>query len=157
MKNSETPKHVLARKRRSINNNTINEFDAALKSFKEVCAAESTEFDKFGESVASQLKSMPLQYALELQLELQEMITKRRIKLLQNENNSANDANIQNAHRPSSSLHSGTDTRGLSSPTHSEELPSSPQWENSNEQPNDYYSEESSNAIFIAMRGAEIL
>lgn len=157
MKNAETPKLTYTKKRRPINNNT-NEFDAALKSFKEVCAAESTEFDKFGESIASQLKSMPLKFALELQLELQEMITKKRIKLLENENNSANDVNIQNEYRPSSSLHySDTDTSGLSSPTYSVQFPFSPECENGDEQPNDYNSQDSNNVIFVAMKGAQIL
>lgn len=44
-----------------------------------------TEFDAFGWSVAAQLKSLPLIDALELQLQIQQLITEERLKRIRNE------------------------------------------------------------------------
>ncbi|XP_030762475.1 uncharacterized protein LOC115887245 [Sitophilus oryzae] len=57
------------------------EFQTTAKRFRK--DTEQSEFDIFGQSVASQLKSLPLKEALELQLELQQIITEKRLILLQ--------------------------------------------------------------------------
>lgn len=44
-------------------------------------AETKTEFDVFGSSVAAQLKTMPWENALELQLQIQQLITRYRLNL----------------------------------------------------------------------------
>ncbi|XP_046145931.1 uncharacterized protein LOC123989255, partial [Osmia bicornis bicornis] len=44
-----------------------------------IATSKNTEFDIFGQSVAAQLNNMPLEDALQLQLEIQQLITRKRI------------------------------------------------------------------------------
>ncbi|KAF5298690.1 hypothetical protein FQR65_LT19594 [Abscondita terminalis] len=160
---NETPHSTFLKKRRVTNDHTANkEFDAALKTFKEVCDAESSEFDKFGESIASQLKNMPIKDALELQLELQQIITKRRLKLLENGHISGNNFITpiisESESRPSISLsdrYSNT-SRTSTSLSNNLEYAYSPDFEISYED-SGTCTQDSSNAIYIAMEGADIL
>ena len=64
---------------------TKTHFEDALNTFKEICCAKSTEFDKFGERVSAQLKSLPSREAIKLQLQIQQLITSNKLEILDNE------------------------------------------------------------------------
>lgn len=94
-----------------------------------------TEFDIFAEGIAAQLKNMPLEEALNTQVEIMEVVTKRRLRLLRQskegskivENSRASVESCECKYRPTSPIYypyiSPTHTR-VSSPTYERSSPS---------------------------------
>ncbi|KAI5642828.1 alcohol dehydrogenase transcription factor myb/SANT-like domain-containing protein [Phthorimaea operculella] len=74
---NESTSTVSKRKKTSTNNN-LNEVLNCLKDI-----ASDNEFVAFGRSVGMQLKNMPLDIAVQLQMEIQSHITKTRLEYLQ--------------------------------------------------------------------------
>ncbi|XP_072930231.1 uncharacterized protein [Epargyreus clarus] len=67
---------------KNIESNHLQLLTSAIQKIENIVTTNSTitEFDVFGQSVAAQLKSMAFDEALQLQLEIQQLITMRRIK-----------------------------------------------------------------------------
>lgn len=64
-----------------------NSSNNVVEEFKQTCSNQSTtenEFDVYGKHVAIQLKQLPLQDALQLQVEIQYLLTKARLQSINN-------------------------------------------------------------------------
>ncbi|KAK9501292.1 hypothetical protein O3M35_012033 [Rhynocoris fuscipes] len=64
--------------------NTVQLLSTTVESLNNISAAytaasKKSEFDVFGESVAAQLNNMPFEKAIELQLEIQQLISRKRL------------------------------------------------------------------------------
>ncbi|CAH1962204.1 unnamed protein product [Acanthoscelides obtectus] len=129
-------------------------FEDAVSSLSAICKEESTEFDKFGERIAAQLKQFPLEDAVTLQLEIQQLITQTRLRVINRHKTSPVSINTCNPGltacmtSPFSPDDYNIPTPSSVNSYHSE---SYSECSNINKRTND------SNTIFLAISGAQII
>lgn len=95
------------RKRSQLTNDSF--LKNAVETFQSIASQPNDEYDNFGSSISSQLRSMPLPDALELQADIQHMISMHRIQLFRHSHTSLSTAqNSQMCPSPSESYSSSS-------------------------------------------------
>lgn len=140
---------------RQSENNADNSFHDAVNTLTAICKENSTEFDKFGESLAAQLKEMPLEDALQLQLQIQQLVTHYRLRLLRQGTSAI--THVQSTVSPGLTSPLSPEEYNFSAPSsvYSYQSTNSPSAFQTTEQDNDIYSAPH-NPIGEAMRSANI-
>ncbi|KAE9522881.1 hypothetical protein AGLY_016692, partial [Aphis glycines] len=79
-----------------------NSLDNAVEALKFVCTQKSevNEFSIFGQHIAAQLKKLPLQESLKIQVDIQNMLTTARLRIMNNTPNSNNMSNTSTSQSP---------------------------------------------------------
>lgn len=79
-----------------------NSLDNAVEALKFVCSQKSevNEFSIFGQHIAAQLQKLPLQESLKIQVDIQNMLTTARLRIMNNTPNSNNMSNTSTSQSP---------------------------------------------------------